>query len=107
VLSELFSLFRSETVPLLASLRESAAHGDADGMRRAAHSVKGSSANLGARPLADLSAQVEKLAREGDVEEAVPIIDQVEAEFERVCRAFEAAIEEGARGADICRAGGG
>jgi CheY-like chemotaxis protein len=100
VLVELFSLFRTETGPLLAALRDAAAHGDADGMRHAAHSVKGSSANLGARPLAELSARLEKLAREGMVADTAPIIEQVEAEFERVCQAFEAAIDGSLQGGD-------
>jgi HPt (histidine-containing phosphotransfer) domain-containing protein len=69
-------------------------------MRRAAHSVKGSSANLGARPLAEISARLEKLAREGTLADTAPIIEQAQAEFERVCQAFEAAIDGDSHGGD-------
>lgn len=99
VLAELLALFRAETAPLLVTLRDAAAHSDPDAMRRAAHSLKGSSANLGARRLAELSARLEALGRQGEVERAGSAIDQVEAEFERACRAFEAAIEGGPPGA--------
>lgn len=100
VLGELLSLFRAETVALLAALREAAAHADGDAMRRAAHSLKGCSANLGARRLAELSARLETLGRQGDTGTAGPAIDQVEEEFERTCRAFEAAIGGGPPAAD-------
>jgi CheY-like chemotaxis protein len=93
VLVELFSLFRTETTPLLSTLRDAAARCDAEGVRQAAHSIKGSSANLGARPLAELCAQVEALARQGDLGAAQPIIDQVATELDRVYQEFDSVTE--------------
>jgi signal transduction histidine kinase/DNA-binding response OmpR family regulator/HPt (histidine-containing phosphotransfer) domain-containing protein len=43
---------------------------DANGMSRAAHSLKGSSRSLGAQALGDLFAEIEKTAKTGDITEA-------------------------------------
>lgn len=43
---------------------------DANGMSRAAHSLKGSSHSLGAQALGELFAEIEKVAKSGDIAEA-------------------------------------
>ena len=49
----------------LRSLREAADRGDATEVGKLAHSLKSSSANLGAMPLANRARQVEEAARNG------------------------------------------
>jgi signal transduction histidine kinase/CheY-like chemotaxis protein/HPt (histidine-containing phosphotransfer) domain-containing protein len=53
-----------------AGLNGWTAQQDANGMSRAAHSLKGSSQSLGAQALGDLFANIEKVARAGDIAEA-------------------------------------
>ena len=43
----------------MAAIRDAVAGGNADKLRAAAHTLKGSSSSLGARTLADLSADLE------------------------------------------------
>ena len=92
ILQDLLDLFEAETPPLIAKMRDAAAAGDADGLKRAAHGLKGSSSNLGARRLAALSAELERLGRDGTTEAAVPLLAQLEPEYERVRAALVAEI---------------
>jgi len=56
-LAELIDTFVEDAPGQLESLRGSAASGDADGARRAAHTLKGSSLTFGAKELASLDAR--------------------------------------------------
>ena len=74
----------------LAALSKSLADGDAAAMEQAAHSLKGSSANLGAVDFADLCGRLEKLAGTLTSTEARERFGRLEAEYGRV----EAAMRE-------------
>ncbi|MGD9997416.1 MAG: Hpt domain-containing protein [Ilumatobacteraceae bacterium] len=52
---------------------------DAAELRSVAHSLVGSSANLGARLVADLGREVEHAARSGDLADVVSLVDRLEA----------------------------
>src|SRR5262249_41930673 len=67
---EVIATFLARTPTVLSSLRAAAAKGDADGMRQAAHALKGTSATLGARELAGQCEDLERLARAGAVPDA-------------------------------------
>ena len=58
-----------------------AAQGDPDALRRAAHSFKGSCSNMGTPLLADLCRQLEDACRELRMEETAGLIAQVQREF--------------------------
>ena len=63
-------------------LLKSAEHDqDAQAMRRAAHSFKGSCSNMGAKVLADSCRDLEELARRGDLAESAPMLERIEREF--------------------------
>jgi len=57
---------------------------NSDNLRESAHSFKGSSSNIGAARLALLSSNVEVLAKESQVEQAVPLVAQLHSEYEAV-----------------------
>jgi HPt (histidine-containing phosphotransfer) domain-containing protein len=58
--------------------------GDITTIQRSAHSMKSSCATFGAMPLANLCGEVEKLAREGRLDPLGPLMEQIQAEYERV-----------------------
>jgi CheY-like chemotaxis protein/HPt (histidine-containing phosphotransfer) domain-containing protein len=68
----------------LRELREGANRGDADAVRRTAHTLKSNAATFGASALADVSRDLESRARAGNLETARPLIDRIEAELRRV-----------------------
>jgi len=89
--------FTSEAQRQLNALRAGVAEGDPQAVERAAHSVKGSSANLGAVRLSQLTGRIEEFARAGAIGSLDAEIDAVAVEFERVRHALAALVEVPAR----------
>ena len=58
--------------------------GDKDAVRSGAHSLKSSSANLGALRLAELCKQLEAAARVGNFGPQTPALTDLDAEYARV-----------------------
>ncbi|RMG45226.1 MAG: PAS domain S-box protein [Acidobacteria bacterium] len=88
LLSELAELFLTDVPSHLARIRQAAERGDARALERAAHTLKSSSANLGARRLSALCFELEKKGRAGMVDDTGRLIAELEVEFERVRRAL-------------------
>ena len=64
--------------------------GDAQGAERAAHTLKGASANVGATALAAVCAAMEARARQGQPQGAAQLTEQFESEFVRARSALQA-----------------
>ena len=94
LLSELIDLFLVDMPALIDAMRAAIAAGDATALQRAAHSGKGSSANLGAPALARLCKAVEDLGRSGATADAADWMARVEAEYARVAAALEREREQ-------------
>ena len=90
LVAEFIRLFRDETPPLLAALRAGVGQGQADQVRKAAHTLKSSSANLGAHQMAALCAELEQRGRSGALEGTPALLAQLEQELERVSQALAA-----------------
>lgn len=67
---ELLDLYKSTTKTILAELRASLSAGDAGGMARDAHALKGASLSIGALPMAKCAAEIESAGRAGDASRA-------------------------------------
>jgi HPt (histidine-containing phosphotransfer) domain-containing protein len=72
-----------------AALESSIAAGTAAQVERHAHSLKGSCASLGAKPLAGVLAQMEQLGRQGALDAARDLLAQARTELARVRRALD------------------
>lgn len=70
------------------------AHRDSDRLRKAAHSLRSSSANLGALRLAALAEVVENHARQGKTSEIDDLLPKLREEYEKVMERLPLAIEE-------------
>jgi|GEM_PF-1463314 PAS domain S-box len=84
LLAMLATEFTTEARRQLGLLREAVAEGDPQAIERAAHSIKGSSANLGATRLSELAGHLEELARAGAIQGTAADVEAVGAELERV-----------------------
>jgi PAS domain S-box-containing protein len=89
-LEESIDLYLQETPKLLAKLHQSVLERDATALKDAAHSLKSTSAALGAFPLSSMSARIEVLSRTGDLEKAIALVPQLEHEYHKVETAFTA-----------------
>jgi CheY-like chemotaxis protein/HPt (histidine-containing phosphotransfer) domain-containing protein len=81
---------------LLSTIRDATAAGDPAAFAAAAHTLKSSSAQVGAMQLSNLSKEMETLGREGSCEGASELLERIETEYESV-REGLAAEEFGAR----------
>jgi CheY-like chemotaxis protein len=90
ILSKVISLYFQSSRELLEKLRRALAERDADASRQAAHTLKSSSANLGARKLASISKILEDSSRARSWEHAGALLEQIEAEHGRVVEALQA-----------------
>ncbi len=92
VLRELTAAFVADAASQLDRLREAAAEGDPEVLERGAHALKGAAASIGAVTLAELCAALERLAWGRVLGEAPAIIEQLDAEFNRVRDALTSAV---------------
>lgn len=86
--SVLIETYLSDGVLRIQDLRESLSRQDADTVRQTAHSLKGSSSNIGAGPLAQLCMKMESCADKGQLAGLDSILDEVEQEFAAVSQAL-------------------
>lgn len=89
IVTELIDLFLQDAPLRLESIRAAIAQKDATALRKAAHTLKGSGANLGAGPMATLCFELEKRGRAGSLEGTEVLLAQLEDEFKRVRHALE------------------
>jgi CheY-like chemotaxis protein len=85
--------FLEATPGLLTVLRDAAAQGDAAAIQRAAHTLKGSSATLGALGLSGRCEELERFGRTGDVQVARSMVAVVEALYGAVELALKAEVD--------------
>ncbi len=82
----LLKTFVADSNMRIASAQKAAADADGEALRRAAHSFKGSSGNMGAVHLYDICQRIEALAHAGDVEQCLPLLAELNDEFVAVQR---------------------
>ena len=86
---EIIDTYNEETAALIEQLRAALAAQDAATFRRCAHSIKSSSASLGALAFSQEARELELLGKEGDLSEAGPKVERLGADFSFVRRALE------------------
>jgi len=89
-LLELVGIFREECPKLMEAIGESLAQSDGARLQMAAHTLKGSTAVLGAEPAQEVAAEIEELARQRDWVGAREALARLEAELERLKPALRA-----------------
>jgi GAF domain-containing protein/CheY-like chemotaxis protein/HPt (histidine-containing phosphotransfer) domain-containing protein len=82
--AELIEQFVTDSRALVKAARKGLEAGDADEVRRAAHTLKSNAATFGANELADRSSRLEAAARAGELGEGPAQIDAIDDELERV-----------------------
>jgi CheY-like chemotaxis protein/HPt (histidine-containing phosphotransfer) domain-containing protein len=84
ILREVVELYLAETPRLLERMREALRRCDAEGLAFVAHSLKGSSGQIGAVQVAALSAEIERQAQSAELDETGALLADLEREVERV-----------------------
>jgi two-component system, sensor histidine kinase and response regulator len=68
----------------MEKLTQAVGAGSSEDIRKIAHSIKGTTANIAAKNLSSAAARLEECAENGDLETAPGLLDQIETEFERL-----------------------
>ncbi len=87
-LGELIDTYVADMPQQLAAIRRALEVGDAEAVRRAAHSLKSNSATFGAATLAELGAQIEARGKGGELAGTDELVARADAEYGRVRRAL-------------------
>ena len=82
LMQELIEVFFEEYPVLVDQMKQAIDQGDAAALQRAAHTLKGSVAVLGAQALAGAAEHVEQLAKAGDLNAVPKALDQLLREAE-------------------------
>ena len=84
LVKRVLATYQSSLAKLVEQLRAAYADGAWDQVGRVAHTLKSSSASIGALGLSSLCAEIERLIRAGESAAAVPLVEQFHAEVQRV-----------------------
>jgi len=84
LMDKIITIYVQTTPGLLQDLSEAVAASDAQAMKKAAHSLKSSSANLGAMKLSELCKEVESMGRMGALKGASALVTKIEHEYSAV-----------------------
>ena len=94
MLAKILTLYLADSQQLVDTLHHGMAAGDATAVNQAAHSLKSRSAVLGALSLATLCQQFETLSRQGQLNEAEPLLNQLDAAFDHASQIFGAELNK-------------
>lgn len=82
------------TPKLIEQIRQDIAQQDAPNLKIHAHTLKGSSANLGATHIPPLSLQLEDMGRHNQLENANEVFTEVELAYSQLAQALQTYIAE-------------
>lgn len=97
LLEELLRLFVDECHGSLRQIRDAWTSRDARALGRVAHTLKGSAANVGADGVSEAAFALERLARAGNLENAVQHIADLEREVERLAPELDSFLKQTTR----------
>jgi signal transduction histidine kinase/DNA-binding response OmpR family regulator len=89
IMVELIDLFLQDSPILLTQLGQALTDGQTEVVQRAAHTLKSTSASLGARPLAACCNELEMLAREAPLNQGTDLLSQIEAAYTQAERTLQ------------------
>jgi signal transduction histidine kinase/CheY-like chemotaxis protein/pSer/pThr/pTyr-binding forkhead associated (FHA) protein/HPt (histidine-containing phosphotransfer) domain-containing protein len=89
LVAELIVLYLEDSPRLLEIVREAVSTDDSESLRHSAHTLRSSSANLGAVNLSKICKELENLGRSGTTTGAAEQLEQLEVEYKRVTIALQ------------------
>ena len=91
-LKEIVGIFLEDTPQRIAELDDSLAAADVAKFVRAAHSIKGSSANLGAMVLRGAAERLEHHSKQNGLSNTGPLIADLKLEYQRAAKEIRAIV---------------
>ncbi|THJ20248.1 MAG: response regulator [Nitrospira sp. CG24D] len=97
LLHKTIGLYLTSSQAQIDGLRQARQEGNSHAMIVPAHTLKSSSAMLGATRLAELAGQIESACRDGQGTEAAALIPGLEHEYQQVCSIFHQELSQAAK----------
>ena len=94
LVKDLIELFYAEAPMRLDAMRTGIRSQNPEGVAYAAHAMRGGAGNLGALRIGALCAEIEALARSGDLSAAPSLVDQIELELDQVSAILQRRVAE-------------
>jgi HPt (histidine-containing phosphotransfer) domain-containing protein len=94
IIAEVGGLFLKHSPDKVNAILQSVESNDAKGLQLAAHSLKSSSAYIGAMRLSAMAKELEMMGRSSSLQGAVELAEKLNAEFSLVMTALEKEINE-------------
>ncbi len=98
LLDELVEMFFQDTPPRIEALGVAVEEGDAHSVERIAHSLKGSSGNMGGRRMSEVSERLQAIGVSADLEQAPELLASLREGFDRMSEALRAELDGPASG---------
>ncbi len=95
IIAEVIKVFLEDTAAQLEGIRKAAAAGDAQSLNALAHTVKGSSGNVGGMAMSAAAKSLEIAAKEGRSTDFVPLASKLEEQFALLKRKLEEHLGRG------------
>lgn len=89
-LTELIDIYLADSLALMERIRHGLIEGDLQDARKALHSLKGTSANLGVRTVAAACNELESLLNRDDLNAALDWLPKLDGQYQRACEALRA-----------------
>jgi HPt (histidine-containing phosphotransfer) domain-containing protein len=96
-LAELIEIFRSDYPKQIRIAQEAIQQGDAEGVKRVGHVLRGALANLAAIRACEIALKIEEIGARGDLSLIGPAFDQLQEELSRVASSLDSLCQEAAR----------
>lgn len=93
-IATLLASFLADALVQISAMQEAFVAGNAEGLQRASHSLKSSSAAFGAMRLSKQCKEVEDMAEAGAWDGAAPRIERISAEYDEARDALDAIVGE-------------
>ncbi|MBI5557820.1 MAG: response regulator [Deltaproteobacteria bacterium] len=94
VLDRIIAIYNESSPEILRSIHEAVSRGDGEALREAAHSLKTSSANLGAAELAGLCKKMEEMGRMEKIAAAETLLEVLDDRYQTALSALSLEIEK-------------
>ncbi len=94
IVRKVASMFLDSSVKLVQGLEEAMMVSDAEKVRHNAHSLKSSSASLGAELLAQLCQELEQMGKERRLDNAFSVLTKLQVEYKLVCEALQQMLRQ-------------
>ncbi len=94
LLTEIIRSYLTDALKLIQEIKTSVQVGDFFALQQTAHTLKSTSAMLGATPLSELCQELEKMAQMGSLESIASKVRQLEAEYDRVKASLQMELQQ-------------